>query len=177
MSTQQFQPVTDIQENAMTDATERFRGAINANVEAARKCAILALEGTQKVFTLQAKTYQELCNGSAQQLKQMWSASTDPSQVAADWPKLFQDSMQKAVDITYDYLKTATEFQTELAHIIAEEQMPALNKQWLERMEGMLKTLEGMLESVEEIARAGIAITEGMSPRTAGPEHRTKKAA
>jgi hypothetical protein len=34
-----------------------------------------------------------------------------------------------------------------------------------------------MLESVEGIARAGIAITEGMSPRTAGPEHRTKKAA
>lgn len=146
----------------MTDATERFSGAINANMEAARKCAMLALEGTQKVFTLQAKTYQDLCTSSAQQLTQMWSASIDPSQAAADWPKLFQDSIQKAVDITRAYLKTATELQTELTHV-AEDQLPSLNKQWL--------------ESVDGIARAAIAITEGMSPRAVEPEHRTKKTA
>lgn len=146
----------------MTTGTERLSAVFNANTEAVLKCAMAPMEGTQKMFALQAKTYQDLWTSSTQQLKEMWSARLDPSQAAADWPKVFQQNMQKAVDINLAYFKTATELQTELARVAA-EQMPALNKQ--------------LFESVDEIVRAAVATVEDASPGAAAPEHRTKKAA
>jgi hypothetical protein len=154
----------------MSSAAEQFNAIYKANLDAARQYALISAEGAERMLHLPIEATREfLVKGSAvkgsDQLPTMW-LGTSLSQALADWPALYQDNMQKAMDVTRTYLKTVTKAQSELARFI-QEQAALTNQSFVEGVQA----LAGAASAGSEITASAIR------PAAEPAEHKAKKAA
>ncbi len=145
-------------------ATERFNDICKANADAAQQYAAFTWEGAERVFKLQADAAKGFyAVGTRQFLDLMCGEAARP---IANWPKLVEKSMERAVEITRAYVNSATELQNDLTGIF-QEQLPAINR--------------NIVQSVEQFSHmmaVPAKVAEGEAKRMGEtPEHRAKKAA
>lgn len=117
---------------------EQFKQMYRTNQDAARRCAVVALDGAEKLFKLQMEVTQQFIAKSHNQAKEMWSRF-DPSPTSVDWPAVFGSTFQRSVEMTRTCLQAVTELQKGFAHIV-EWQAPALS----ESMNDAAQTLVNM---------------------------------
>jgi hypothetical protein len=148
----------------MSSAAEQYNAIYKANLDATRQYATIYMEGVEQMFQLPMQAMRDLFKTS-EQLGATW-LETSLSKALADWPALYQDNMQKAMEAMRAYVETATKAQGELARFM-QEQAALTNK--------------GFLEGVQALASAastGSEIAASAIRRAAEPvEHKPKKAA
>jgi phasin family protein len=129
-----------------------------------RQYATIYMEGAEQMSQLPMQAVRDLFK-SSEQLSATW-LETSLAKALADWPALYQDSMQKAMEAMRAYVETAIKAQGELARFM-QEQAALTNK--------------GFLEGVQALASAtstGSEIAASAIRRPAEPvEHKPKKAA
>jgi len=149
----------------MSSAAEQFNAIYKANLDAARQYALISAEGAERMLHLPIEATREFLVKGSDQLPTMW-LETSLSQALADWPALYQDNMQKAMDVTGTYLKTVTKAQSELARFI-QEQAALTNQSFVEGV----RALAGAASAGSEITASAIR------PAAEPAEHKVKKAA
>jgi hypothetical protein len=149
----------------MSSAAEQFNAICKVNLDAARQYATMCVEGAQRMLQVPIEAAGEFFGKGSDQFTTMWRESS-LSKALADWPTVYQDNMQKAMDVTRAYLETVTRVQTEFARSI-QEQAVLVNK----------NVVEGV-QALASAASASSEIATGAVRHAAEPaEHKPKKAA
>jgi Phasin protein len=154
----------------MSSAAEQFNAIYKANLDAARQYATMSVEGAERMLQLPIEATREFVIKGSDQFTTMW-LDTSLFKALADWPALYQDNMQKAMDVARTYLETATKAQSELARFI-QEQAAITNKSLLEGVQA----LANAASAESEIAASAIAAS-AIRPAAELAEHKHKKAA
>lgn len=154
----------------MSSAAEQFNAIYKANLDAARQYALISAEGAERMLHLPIEATREFLVNGSDQLPTMW-LETSLFKALAAWPALYQDNMQKAMDVARTYLETATKAQSELARF-AQERAAITNKSLIEGVQA----LANAASAEREIAASAIAAS-AIRPAAELAEHKHKKAA
>lgn len=149
----------------MSSAVEQLNAIYKANLDAAQQYIHMSVEGAERLLHLPLEVTGEPFVKSSDQFITMW-LETGLSKALAQWPGLYQDNLQKAMDVTRQYLETTTKAQNELGRFI-QEQGALVNK--------------SLLDGVQALASAAIAESEiavsAIRPVAEPAEQKPKKAA
>lgn len=144
----------------MTFATEQFNELFRANIEAAQRYTLLAINATERLCLLNCQAAKDLCTTGGEQMLDL--SRTDTAKPLAQWPGILERNMGRAAELTRTYAEAATRFQNELTQTI-QEQLPAINR--------------SLTETVQQMASLAAAGRAEARRGTEMPEPKAKKAA
>lgn len=127
----------------MIHAADSFGTLFKCNVDAARRYAVWALDGVERVVKLQLDTFETLCaeTGKAAQASLPKNAFYEP---LSRWDSAVQETTQHTVDLVRAYSDAANHWLAEFKAIL-QQQEHAFNRHLVESVEAFVD-LAGMQE-------------------------------
>jgi hypothetical protein len=134
----------------MLSPFEPLTSITKANLDAALKIASRTAECAERLVRLQVDASNEIVSASDENFRAFLSKPATATSLMSSWPSVYQNNLQKVLEVGRRYIAEVSKTQTEVTQLIG-EQVTAINQNAIKNLEDLTKTA---MEESEKALRA-----------------------